>query len=1519
MNHILIGILLVVYIAIILTASSGSGASRVRRTSSSVAKGISLTANEASLLAEINKLLNAPITAATAAQLEKLVDQLAKLPPSAGTALLTSKLAIFASKVPNASAASKKLNTIAAKIEQALAKTPVEADLIATVNKLASLPPSPATAAQLDAIATKLATVPPSATTAAISAKIATIATELATVVPVEQVKAIIAKLDTVAAVQTAVKGQQEGTFMASYATSVKADYGLGSTAVTASAGSVAIKGGKLVLGTGAGNYVRYAAAGNADFTQTATIRFRLTPNYTTSFAGNTVFVNIGTVGSDAANAIWLFHAAADKTIRLRIKDSSNANIFPDASLGVWTHVQYKEYIFELNIDITTGATRLFIDGIQQGSTLTGTGTRTATAPTLQIGDWIVGGGNLSDFSMRDLIIYNTVASAAEGVPCLYGPWIASNVCLPAVGKKLSDKRSVYLIDEGGHIKMVADNGEARYYVGKIDQFDPTKWATYTNAGTNYKLRMCKPTCTKGCDESGNCPTAAQTPKAGEYTVLPQTDYAPGYTKNLSGTVEQCQDECNKIDNCLGFARVNNDCWFKDKKSATKVVAPTVTYYQRKTVPAGACVDTPANTTSPTRTYQKLDNTDYGGQGDLKDIDGDVVTCQKECDKTPNCKGFVRWDTRNHCWLKSNQVKTPGYNKDLIYYYTGTAPSAAASAPASKANTGRYVTLGAPKVQCLNIAEVQVFSTDGKTNIALNKPVTQSSMYGAQDFPTKNLVDGNLNNFAHTSCYDQGWMQIDLGSDLPITKIVVYNRVDCCQDRTNGVLIRIHDSKKSEIYVSDPINYANETGNAAYVVQPPSKKIAYFAYQDLSEKVPFNYNWRCHPGFDYPVSLNENNDVQCMSANAHDCIPGCDKNLQAPPKPLKVLACGEHHKKEWGNTGYDYDPGHWCNTTLPSLKAKVKNYDKCMSSLECASPDAYCRIGDKRCLTDAECAQANTTDKTNRDCTRMPKRKYTKLDKVDYWGQGDIKNLDGDVATCQKACDDTEGCQGFALRNKHCWLKNNKLEAPIYSSKIDHYYTDKAPPITKAEAYSIIRRTDYMPTKEAIAKGVPGTYKAVKTPLSSCQAECNKNKDCIGFSNIGDNCWLKDQNQDTQVSNNQVTFYYKGPIPLPKGSGRYVILEKPTGKCLNIAEIQVFSTDGKTDIALKKTVTQSSFYDTNQFPASFLVDGNLNNFAHTSCKEDAWMQIDLGADYPITKVIVHNRVDCCRDRIHGANIRILDSNKKTTFVSDPIDIKNPVGNLAYVIKPPNKTINYYNTRDFLSSNKPSYNWGCVSGIDVPVSLNENGDVQCMATDGVNCLWGQCQEKLKNQPQSIKPLTCGDVHKKIYGGTGYDTPDHWCSKARPELKGKVKTWAQCASSDECADTTAYCHKGDRRCLTDAQCNWANGVDFTTRDCSRLPRTVVDGPNCTLDNFDKVPGGERKVSPECYQKIWKDAGCTTTSWLDDWRRNATKDELIRDSKLWATMTDTAHKKGCYGDASAVANSNILGRIVVDQAPQ
>ena len=106
---------------------------------------------------------------------------------------------------------------------------------------------------------------------------------------------------------------------------------------------------------------------------------------------------------------------------------------------------------------------------------------------------------------------------------------------------------------------------------------------------------------------------------------------------------------------------------------------------------------------------------------------------------------------------------------------------------------GRYVKLLGARQDCMNIAEVVVYDVNGK-NVSQGRPVAMSSGYQGNMFPGSNLVDGNMNNFAHSSCYDVPWMQIDLGQNVDISKVRVYNRTDCCQARLVGTVVQIIDA-----------------------------------------------------------------------------------------------------------------------------------------------------------------------------------------------------------------------------------------------------------------------------------------------------------------------------------------------------------------------------------------------------------------------------------------------------------------------------------------------------------------------------------------------------------------------------------------------------------------------------------------------------------------------------------------------------------------------------------------------------
>ena len=80
-------------------------------------------------------------------------------------------------------------------------------------------------------------------------------------------------------------------------------------------------------------------------------------------------------------------------------------------------------------------------------------------------------------------------------------------------------------------------------------------------------------------------------------------------------------------------------------------------------------------------------------------------------------------------------------------------------------------------------------------------------------------------------------------------------------------------------------------------------------------------------------------------------------------------------------------------------------------------------------------------------------------------------------------------------------------------------------------------------------------------------------------------------------------------------------------------------------------------------------------------------------------------------------------------------------------------------------------WSCANNIMTPVRMNDKGDVECMATNGRDCLWtadlNTCNNTIgqNNDITKLKPLACGDMHKSIYGDTGYDSSNHWCAKTK----------------------------------------------------------------------------------------------------------------------------------------------------------
>jgi hypothetical protein len=81
-----------------------------------------------------------------------------------------------------------------------------------------------------------------------------------------------------------------------------------------------------------------------------------------------------------------------------------------------------------------------------------------------------------------------------------------------------------------------------------------------------------------------------------------------------------------------------------------------------------------------------------------------------------------------------------------------------------------------------------------KPNIALGRPVTISSQFADAALDHTLLVDGDRTNLGfHTDNAPNQWVMIDLGATKSISKVVVYNRVECCQERAIPLRLEVSD------------------------------------------------------------------------------------------------------------------------------------------------------------------------------------------------------------------------------------------------------------------------------------------------------------------------------------------------------------------------------------------------------------------------------------------------------------------------------------------------------------------------------------------------------------------------------------------------------------------------------------------------------------------------------------------------------------------------------------------------------
>jgi hypothetical protein len=142
-----------------------------------------------------------------------------------------------------------------------------------------------------------------------------------------------------------------------------------------------------------------------------------------------------------------------------------------------------------------------------------------------------------------------------------------------------------------------------------------------------------------------------------------------------------------------------------------------------------------------------------------------------------------------------------------------------------------------------------------------------------------------------------------------------------------------------------------------------------------------------------------------------------------------------------------------------------------------------------------------------------------------------------------------------------------------------------------------------------------------------------------------------------------VTFELKTPDRQPGKLARYVrVYNLVNSGFLHLAEVQVFS--GSENIALKGKASQIStdYGGSAQYGNDGNTDGDYNkkSVTHTAMAKDPWWEVDLGQEFPISKIAIWNRTDGdTATRIQQFRIELYDNDRKSIWKKDIKQTPNP--------------------------------------------------------------------------------------------------------------------------------------------------------------------------------------------------------------------------------------------------------------------
>ena len=126
-----------------------------------------------------------------------------------------------------------------------------------------------------------------------------------------------------------------------------------------------------------------------------------------------------------------------------------------------------------------------------------------------------------------------------------------------------------------------------------------------------------------------------------------------------------------------------------------------------------------------------------------------------------------------------------------------------------------------------------------------------------------------------------------------------------------------------------------------------------------------------------------------------------------------------------------------------------------------------------------------------------------------------------------------------------------------------------------------------------------------------------------------------------------------------RGVARYLRIVQPSGTCLHLQEVQMYTTDGTQaiDLTANMNCMAGKGYCNEAF---YCVDGDASTTCHKNCEAGGWLEIDMGAlscFCPCISTMLRHALPSYRTSLHvGSLIRI-----------GAIEIINRPGQLARIV------------------------------------------------------------------------------------------------------------------------------------------------------------------------------------------------------------------------------------------------------------